>query len=53
MATSTTRPKNTDFMPALTGLVVGACVLFALIFGIVELTHHKYVSEEPAAAATK
>lgn len=45
--------RGGDFGAALTGLVVGASVLFALLFGIVELTHHHYVSEEPAAAAAK
>lgn len=45
--------RSGDFSAALTGLVVGACVLFALVFGIVELTHHHYVSEEPAATAAK
>lgn len=45
--------KPGDFGAALTGLVVGACVLFALLFGIVELTHHHYVANEPAAAKTE
>lgn len=45
--------RSSDFGAALTGLVVGGCVLFALLFGIVELTHHHFVSEEPAAAAAK
>jgi len=45
--------RSGDFGAALTGLVVGACVLFALLFGIVELTHRHYVSKEPPAAATQ
>lgn len=45
--------RSGDFGAALTGLVVSACVLFALLFGIVELTHHHYASEEPPAAATQ
>ena len=47
---ATTR-KGSDFLPALTGLIVGACALFALVFGIVELTNHKYAGEKPAAEA--
>jgi hypothetical protein len=49
---ATTR-KSTDFMPALTGLIVGACAIFALVFAIVELTNHKYAGEKPAATATQ
>lgn len=45
--------RRGDFSAALTGLVVGSCVLFAILFGIVEITHRHYVSEEPAAAAAK
>jgi len=48
-----TTHKGSDFGAAVTGLVVGACVLFALLFGIVELTHQHYVSKEPAAAKTE
>jgi hypothetical protein len=48
-----TTHRGSDFGAAITGLVVGGCVLFALIFGIVELTHHHYVSEQPAAETSK
>ncbi len=37
-------------MPAFTGLVVGACALFAILFGIVVITNHHYAAEAPAAA---
>lgn len=40
-----------DFWPAVTGFIVGACVLFALVFGIVTLTNARYAGETPAAAA--
>jgi len=41
---------RTDFGAAITGLIVGGCVLFVLLFGVVELTNHKYAGEEAAAA---
>jgi hypothetical protein len=40
--------RKSDFGAALTGLVVGACVLFALVFTIVTLTNHKYAGESKA-----
>lgn len=47
-------PKHsTDFPAALTGLVVGGAIMFAILFGIVVLTNHHYAAEKPAAAATK
>ncbi len=48
-----TQHHSTDFMPALTGLVVGGCVVFAILFGIVVVTNSHYAAEKPAAAATK
>lgn len=48
-----TKQRGTDFPAALTGLVVGGCVVFAVLFGIVVLTNNHYASEKPAAAATK
>ena len=45
--------QRTDFPAALTGLVVGGCVIFAILFGIVVLTNNHYAAEKPAAAATK
>lgn len=47
------KQKGTDFPAALTGLVVGGCMVFAILFGIVVLTNNHYASEKPAAAATK
>ncbi len=49
-AVQTARRKSSDFTAALTGLVVGGCVLFALVFGIVEITNHLYAGETPAQA---
>ncbi len=51
------RHKSSDFLAAITGMIVGGCVLFALVFGIVELTNHMYAGESapeasPATAAT-
>jgi hypothetical protein len=48
-----TKRQSTDFLPALTGLIFGGCVLFAILFGIVVLTNNHYAAEKPAAAATK
>lgn len=46
---------RTDFGAAVTGLIVGGCALFVILFGIVQLTNHKYASESssetPAATA--
>ncbi len=47
------RQHGTDFPAALTGLVVGGCMVFAILFGIVVITNNHYASEKPAAAATK
>lgn len=46
----TTTRKGSDFGAALTGFVVGGCVLFALVFGIVTIVNHSYASETPAEA---
>ena len=46
---------GSDKGAAYTGLVVGAVVLFLLVFGIVKLTNNKYAheaGEKPAAEAT-
>jgi hypothetical protein len=40
--------QRSDFGAALTGLVVGASVLFLLVFGIVEMTNAKYAHETKA-----
>lgn len=43
--------RRSDFMAALTGLVVGGSILFALVFGIVTLTNRLYAGETHAEAA--
>lgn len=48
-----TKQNGTDFPAALTGLIVGGCVVFAILFGVVILTNNHYAAEKPAAAATK
>ena len=48
-----TQHKGTDFPAALTGLVVGGCMVFAILFGIVILTNNHYAAEKPAAAAPR
>jgi hypothetical protein len=44
---------RTDFGAAVTGLIVGGCLLFVFLFGIVQYTNHKYAGESHAAGATK
>lgn len=41
-----------DTRPAYTGLILGAIVLFALLYSIVVVTNKHYQNETPAAAAT-
>ena len=45
--------QHTDFPAAITGLVVGGCFVFAILFGIVVITNHHYAGEKAAATATK
>lgn len=45
--------QRTDFPAAVTGLVVGGCIIFAILFGIVTITNHHFAGEKSAAAATK
>jgi len=40
-----TANTRTDFGPAITGFIVGGCVLFAILFGVVQYTNHKYAGE--------
>jgi hypothetical protein len=40
--------QRSDFGAALTGLVVGASILFVLVFSIVEMTNAKYAHESKA-----
>ncbi|HZS58570.1 MAG TPA: hypothetical protein VFA43_04825 [Gemmatimonadaceae bacterium] len=41
-----------DTRPAYTGLILGAIVLFALLYSIVVVTNKHYESETPAAATS-
>jgi len=50
METTMAAGKRTDFAAALTGMVVGGCVLFVVLFTIVQLTNRKYAHEATAAA---
>lgn len=43
--------RRSDLGASLTGLVVGAVVLFALLFSIVKLTNAKYAGHEAGAPA--
>jgi len=50
--------RRSDFGAALTGLVVGGCLVYAIVFGIVHLTNLKYAGhsakgEKPAAESHK
>ncbi|HXC24923.1 MAG TPA: hypothetical protein VNU46_03335 [Gemmatimonadaceae bacterium] len=49
----TTTARRSDFGAAVTGMVVGGCLLFAVMYGIVVLTSHRYPSEPAAAGATE
>lgn len=46
------RPHRSDLPAAITGFVVGASLIFALMVGIVTMTNGKYASEA-AAESTK
>lgn len=45
--------QHTDFAAALTGLVVGGCFVFAILFGVVVLTNHHFAAEKTPAPATR
>ncbi|MFL5463517.1 MAG: hypothetical protein ACJ8AB_10795 [Gemmatimonadaceae bacterium] len=47
----TATKKRTDLAPALTGLILGAVVLFLLLTSIVLLTNASYRGEKEAPAA--
>jgi uncharacterized protein (DUF983 family) len=47
------KQRSSDLGAALTGLVVGAVVLFAIMFAIVKITNASYASHEPAAATAE
>jgi hypothetical protein len=46
-------PKEGDLKAGLTGLIIGAAILFVTMTAIVHFTNAHFASEEPAAAATK
>ncbi len=48
---STTAHRSSDLGAALTGLIVGAVVLFIIVFTIVKLTNSSYAGEHEAAPA--
>jgi hypothetical protein len=48
-----TAPKEGDLKAGVTGLIVGAVLLFAIMTTIVHFTNLKYAGETPAAAETK
>jgi hypothetical protein len=48
-----TAPKEGDLRAGLTGLIIGAVLLFAVMTTIVHFTNAKYAGETPAAAETK
>ncbi|HEU4990572.1 MAG: hypothetical protein KGL93_08350 [Gemmatimonadota bacterium] len=39
-----------DMKAGFLGLVIGAVVIFAILFSIVKITHAHYANEKPAAA---
>ncbi len=45
-------PRGSDMGAAFAGLILGAIVLFGIIYGIVRLTNARYAGEKPAAEAT-
>jgi hypothetical protein len=46
-------PKEGDLRAGLTGLIIGAVLLFGVMFAIVKSTNAKYAHETPAAAEAK
>jgi len=46
-------PKEGDLKAGVTGLIIGAAILFVTMTAIVHFTNAHFASEEPAAAATK
>jgi hypothetical protein len=46
-------PQPGDKSAGFSGLILGAIVLFVVLFGIVRMTNAKYEGEKPAAEATK
>ena len=45
--------EGTDMKAAFTGLIVGAIVIFAILFTVVRLTNARYAGEKPAEASSQ
>ena len=43
--------QGTDIKAAFFGLILGAIVLFGIVYGIVRMTNAKYAHETPAEAS--
>ena len=48
-----TPPKEGDLRAGITGLIIGAVLLFFALTAIVHFTNVKYADEAPAASETK
>lgn len=46
-------PAGPDTVPAMTGFIIGAIVLFAVLFSIVRITDQHYSQKEAAEAAAQ
>lgn len=46
-------PREGDLKAGVTGLIIGAVVLFVTMTAIVHFTNARYASEEPAAVVAK
>lgn len=44
---------GSDMRAGFTGLILGAIVVFAILFSVVKLTNAHYANEKPAAEAGK
>jgi len=42
--------RSSDMKAGFLGLIIGAVVIFAILFSIVKITHNHYANEKPAAA---
>ena len=45
--------QGTDTRAAFFGLILGAIVLFGIVYGIVRMTNAKYAHEKPGVEAAK
>ena len=51
MATHSVRPPARDKAPAFVGLVAGAAVIFAILFGVVKWTNSRFAGHGAAPGA--